>query len=168
MGFPSMNEDIEKLRAEREHFAGGMDRILGWLSAETSRADLARLEQDTLKLKTEIHERLTALKCSILAEFDEMHEKLKDGQFFQWKKNKKLEEKLRKTQSSRDELQKQIKSAVSQKERSEQTIHRLNDELAEERRRTATLQAANSKLRDSLDGMSEWKDLTSQTRKLKG
>lgn len=166
MGFPSMNEDIDKLRAEREHFAGGMDRILSRLTTEISKADLARLEQDTLKLKTEIHDRLSSLKDSILVEFDEMQEKLKDGQFLQWKRNKKLEERLKEVQSNRDELQKQLDAAVSQRERGEQTIHRLTSELKEERQRVTILHAESAKLRDSLDGMSEWKDLTSQIRKL--
>lgn len=138
MGWVSMNEDIQEIRNQREHFRNGLANIIQRLKKDQPRQDLARSEIEIktitdrlILLLEETHER-------VLLVFDDAEKRLQDPQVQIVKRLDKKDNELRAIKAKALELETDLSKCRSRREFLDNEIKKLsmeNEKLRSENKR---------------------------------
>ncbi|MFO1184778.1 MAG: hypothetical protein U1E56_08330 [Bauldia sp.] len=149
MGWVSMNEDIDELRAQQVHFQNGIDAIITQVR-HAKFDDLAKAESDLRTKAERVESFLKALREKVGRVFDDAVSRLSDPNF-------RITKRLSKVEKERDQLKELLKDRDDQLKDGRKRMEELREE---NRRLTAKASALGDELSHLKDNELAWQGET--------
>jgi chromosome segregation ATPase len=154
MGWVSMSEDIEEIRAQREHFKKGLNNIRK-MAATSKFSELKRAERDLTGISRRINTFLDELQEKTLRIFDQAEARIKAP-------NVRIVSRLDKKEKELIDIRGRLQRVQADLSTSRQTTQELQRKLNSATKELVALRAENSRLKDN----SLWVEEVKTVRKL--